>query len=199
MTSAAGGGLELSNHSYGYLTGWYYGNFGFGDYWFWLGDVGLSTVEDSDFGYYSSDCQTWDALAVNHPNYLIVKSAGNDRGEGPLVPGTGHYFIDGEYWTWSTATRNYDGNALGYDCITDRGNAKNLLTVGAVSQVNNYNSASDVTMSSFSCWGPTDDGRIKPDIVAKGKVPSVRLDNAIIMNNLVWYSKCRSSLVLLQY
>ena len=26
----------------------------------------------------------------------------------------------------------------------------------------------DVVMSSFSCWGPTDDGRIKPDVVADG-------------------------------
>ena len=47
-------------------------------------------------------------------------------------------------------------------------NAKNFLTVGAVNQVLTYTGPSSVVMSSFSSWGPTDDGRIKPEIVTKG-------------------------------
>ena len=47
-------------------------------------------------------------------------------------------------------------------------NAKNTLTVGAVEQVSIYNGPQSVLMSSFSSWGPADDGRIKPEIVTKG-------------------------------
>ena len=42
------------------------------------------------------------------------------------------------------------------------------MTIGAVYDVADYGSPSDVTMSSFSGWGPADDGRIKPDIVGNG-------------------------------
>lgn len=47
--------------------------------------------------------------------------------------------------------------------------AKNTLTVGAVNDITaGYATTADVVMSSFSSWGPVDDGRIKPDIVANG-------------------------------
>ncbi len=49
---------------------------------------------------------------------------------------------------------------LGYDIITGASASKNSMTVGAVN--------GDKTMSDYSNWGPTDDGRIKPDIVTKG-------------------------------
>jgi hypothetical protein len=48
----------------------------------------------------------------------------------------------------------------GYDLITGSSAAKNVITVGAIN--------GDLTMSDYSNWGPTDDGRVKPDIVAKG-------------------------------
>jgi len=55
-----------------------------------------------------------------------------------------------------------NGNSAksGYDLITGATAAKNVVTVGAVN--------GDKTMSNYSNWGPTDDGRVKPDIVAKG-------------------------------
>jgi PKD repeat protein len=52
--------------------------------------------------------------------------------------------------------------------------AKNVMTIGAVNKIgssntnNGWTKPSDVVMSSFSGWGPTDDGRIKPDVVACG-------------------------------
>lgn len=54
------------------------------------------------------------------------------------------------------------GNAAkeGYDIITGSSAAKNVMTVGAVN--------GDKSMSDYSNWGPTDDGRLKPEIVAKG-------------------------------
>ena len=78
-------------------------------------------------------------------------AAGNDRGE----PGDG--------------SRPPDCNGgTGYDCIIPEAVAKNIITVGAVNKVPSYTGPSSVVMSSFSSWGPTDDGRIKPDIVGAG-------------------------------
>ncbi len=60
----------------------------------------------------------------------------------------------------------------GYDTITFHGIAKNVMTVGAVRDAVNGSgtarSLADATMTTFSSWGPADDGRIKPDIVANG-------------------------------
>jgi subtilisin family serine protease len=47
--------------------------------------------------------------------------------------------------------------------------AKNILTVGAAYPIpSGYSQPSDVTLAEFSSWGPTDDGRIKPDVVTDG-------------------------------
>jgi len=165
MTAAAALDMEVSNHSYGNVTGWAYGSWGGSSAWHWFGDPNISATEDYHFGFYSSSAQYWDYIANNAPNYLIVKSAGNDRGD--TDDGTGHYVYSGG-WQWSTVSRDDDGGSLGYDCVGQKGSAKNLLTVGAVNQVSDYTGPSSVTMSSFSGWGPTDDGRIKPDVVAKG-------------------------------
>ncbi len=159
MTAAAAGGLQVSQHSYGVVTGWDSRDWsGYGG-WHWFGNTTISETEDYNFGFYSSQARDWDEIAHNAPNYLIVKSAGNDRGEGP-APGTPHYVRSGDYWVTSTKVREVDGGSDGYNCISHAGLAKNVMTVGAVT------SARD--MSSFSGWGPSDDGRVKPDIVAKG-------------------------------
>jgi hypothetical protein len=139
-------GLIISNHSYGLLAGW---NFNNG--WQWNGNVSISNREDWRFGFYSNTAAQWDQLSVNAPYYLIVKSAGNDRndvGNGTFPP-------------------DCNGGS-GYDCIADKGVAKNILTVGAVNKATNYEGPESVVMSPFSAWGPTDDGRIKPDVVAAG-------------------------------
>ncbi len=48
-----------------------------------------------------------------------------------------------------------------YNTIPPPSGAKNHISVGALNSNND-------TMTSFSSWGPTDDGRIKPDISAPG-------------------------------
>ncbi|MFN8366872.1 MAG: S8 family serine peptidase [Candidatus Kapaibacterium sp.] len=166
MRTAAGLGMKASNHSYGYLTGWVYNLRGDGK-WGWMGDVNISSTSDYRFGFYTSLAQSWDNVARDYPNYLICKAAGNDRGEG-VAAGTEHWVWQNGAWALSTTTRNYDGGTSGYDCIEGAGLAKNVLTVGAVNAVSNYTGPSSVVMSSFSGFGPTDDGRIKPDIVAMG-------------------------------
>lgn len=143
MATAAADGMLISSHSYGFTYGWS-GNT-------WYGNTNISTLEDYRFGFYSTHSRNWDNIAYNAPYYLIVKSAGNDRNEGP---------VNGAY--------PKDGYPDGYDCIGTDAIGKNILTVGSVSQVSNYSNPSDVLMSSNSGWGPVDDGRIKPDVVGKG-------------------------------
>jgi hypothetical protein len=155
--------LTLSNHSYGFIHGWYKDD---GNVWWWYGDLEISATEDYHFGFYDELSETWDSLAYICPGYLIVKSAGNDRG----TSHTGNHwvFYNGD-WVLSNAVRDPDGGTDGYDCIGNLGVAKNVLTVGAVNDIpGGYSVPGDVVMTSFSGWGPTDDGRIKPDIVASG-------------------------------
>lgn len=147
MAAAAANGLQISNHSYGYVRGWNIS----GSTWVWYGNPNISVQEDYLFGFYNSTSQQWDQIAYNAPYYLIVKSAGNDRLQGPVG-----------------AEHPQDGAPDGYDCIGEVGVAKNILTVGAVEDVPSYTGPGSVYMSSFSSWGPADDGRIKPDIVANG-------------------------------
>jgi hypothetical protein len=167
MRSAAGSGLKVSNHSYGFITGWHYNSSN--STWYWYGNVSVSTTEDAYFGFYSYQTSLYDDIAYDNPNYLICSSAGNDRNDGPSA-GTGHYYISGG-WVWSTATREKDGGTDGYDCLPSSSVSKNVLVVGAVEDITSgYNDPSDVVMTDFSSWGPTDDGRIKPDIVANGSL-----------------------------
>jgi len=94
-------------------------------------------------GYYDAEAQAWDNLCFNAPFYLPVQASGNDR----------------------------DDNTAGltYDLLLGSSTAKNTLGVGAVQKLSGpYSSPSSVVMSDFSSYGPTDDGRIKPDLVAPG-------------------------------
>lgn len=139
--------LLFSNHSYGVVLGFLQDE----DGWSWTGNSSISTDEDYRFGFYSSKSRTIDNIAFNAPYYTIVWAAGNDRSDG----GDGSHPADGNEGT-------------GYDCIGPEGSAKNNITVGAVLKVANYTGPTSVVMSNFSSWGPTDDGRIKPDLVGAG-------------------------------
>jgi serine protease AprX len=59
-----------------------------------------------------------------------------------------------------------DGNGT-YDRLTDRGIAKNAITVAAIYELDHVTTVTP-EITDFSSWGPTDDNRIKPDISAKG-------------------------------
>ncbi|MFP5040434.1 S8 family serine peptidase [Parasediminibacterium sp. JCM 36343] len=157
--------LLLSNHSYGDACGWFY-NSVYG-YWEFLGRAGEN--EDYKFGYYDDGAASLDGIAYNAPYYLIVKAAGNNRNvTGPPVGGD-YVRVD------STGTKVDGTRPAGissnnsYGIIPTNCNAKNIITVGAVYAITGgYTSKNDVVMSNFSNWGPTDDGRIKPDLVADG-------------------------------
>ncbi|MCB9915558.1 MAG: choice-of-anchor D domain-containing protein [Planctomycetes bacterium] len=122
--------IQYANHSWGSVLGW---------------DQGSDTGNAGEFGNYNSTAEDWDDL-VQVTQLLVQKSAGND-GNDCDAGGT-----------------NCDGVAgadgYRYDTIGTQGNAKNIITVGAVNGT--------PVLTGFSSCGPTDDKRIKPDIVAKG-------------------------------
>jgi hypothetical protein len=107
-----------------------------------VGDPATQSACQSTMGNYFTSCATLDNTVrgeLSDP-IVIVWSAGNQRGSSSSYCGS-------IGWTFNT--------------VSPYGTAKNLITVGAI----NSNSS---TMTSFSSWGPCDDGRIKPDVVGPG-------------------------------
>lgn len=170
MQSEAEDGLLLSNHSYGRIGGWHMLSIGQQQRsWYWFGDPRVSEEEDFTFGYYDRDAFLFDHVAYKNLQFLPIVSAGNERDDkGPE---------DGTYWALDTEGRwiehevasrkiKADGRIDGFDTLTSIAVAKNPLTVGSVGLTNTTDS---LVISPFSSAGPTDDGRIKPDLVGIGE------------------------------
>lgn len=164
----------VSNHSYGSLCGWNYNN-GEGK-WYWYGYPHISPNESALFGFYTSNDRNYDFAVFNAPQHSIFKSAGNNRNEGPNGIVT-HYAYDetGQWQSFSGVFRPNDCMSQGgYDCLAfGSGVAKNVISVGAIKPLpgdGRYHAPSNVIATDFTSFGPTDDGRIKPDVVAIGQV-----------------------------
>ena len=108
----------------------------------------------ADMGVYNNESVETDQLAVAMPYYLICWAAGNEQ---DLLTAKG-----------------------GFQSITYNGLSKNILTVGAINDAisGGVRSPSAGTMSDFSSWGPSDDGRIKPDVVANGVTVNSPIDTS---------------------
>ena len=162
------GTMQISSHSYGFIAGWanttspprWYGTWG--------------ERKAAYFGMYDWYAAQWDDLCYNAPYYLPFKSAGNNRSDAAPAPGASFQYYDGG---WKTAAYHPDQHPLGdgeedggYDSIPLIGNAKNVITVGAIGNAahNGERALDHAEMTRYSGWGPADDGRVKPDIVAKG-------------------------------
>ena len=193
--------LLISNHSYGIISGWNYNS----SQSRWEFHGRSTDNEDYKFGYYSNDAQLIDSIAYNAPYYLYVKSAGNSRNQnGPAVGQP--FFRYNASNSMATAGNRPDGISSndGYGIVSWEGNAKNILTVGAVNGISSiYSRPEDVGMSSFSAWGPTDDGRIKPDVVANGvgllsSVSSSNTSYASLSGTSMSSPNASGSLLLLQ-
>ncbi len=137
-------------------------------------------------------CVQLDALtSTNAPRHLLVFSAGNSRFWGIGNQWDRYFYWSSSYGTYVVAHLGTsadikdkalgDGDTYGFDTIGVPGTAKNVLTVGSVKDVwhteNNqlvwgYASNSTINVSDFSSCGPTDDGRIKPDVMAVGEADS---------------------------
>jgi hypothetical protein len=170
MWREAAAGLLISNHSYVPITGWFYDRNE--ERWEWYGDITVSQTEDAGFGAYTAWSAAWDSVAWIHPHYLVVAAAGNDRsntGPGP----DGEFFVyDPEVNDWAPGRfipPGRDGGDNGFDCLPASGCGFNVLTVGAVYGLpDGWQGPESVVISNFSSFGPTDDGRVKPDLVAQG-------------------------------
>jgi Subtilase family/GEVED domain/Secretion system C-terminal sorting domain len=169
MAAAAAGtnGIIVSNHSYADIAGWYLDASENNRWEFW-GNPG-DTV-DYKFGLYDQDTQIWDSIAYNAPYYLIAKAGGNNPGDTGAIVGQPYWRMNAQ-GTFINAGNRPAGisSNTGYETIATYGNAKNILTLGAVNPIpGGYNTPSDVVQAYFSSLGPTGDGRIKPDVVADG-------------------------------
>jgi subtilisin family serine protease len=113
-----------------------------------------------------------DEILHAHDELLSVVAAGNDRDDGPANQPIQHIeWFAGEP-KWSGEVRSLDGYKDGYDTITGLGISKNALCVGAINDLFSDGQpipGASIMSTFFSSWGPTDDGRIKPDVVANGQ------------------------------
>ena len=167
--------IKVSNHSYGAIEGWENGSYSGNQGWHWFGEWGDD--EDEKFGRYNGTSAAWDNVCHQAPYYLPFRSAGNDRNDGPPNSMASFFYLDNGWQTnifdpaiHPGADGLADDGSIGFDSVGTRGTSKNIMTVGAVSDAvsGGLRSVSSASVASFSGWGPTDDGRIKPDIVANG-------------------------------
>ncbi len=108
-------------------------------------------VPDWYFGAYIKVSQDWDKIMYNAPYYLMVTAAGNARNS-----------FDNELPVFGK-TRD------GFDLLLGFGTSKNgLVVAGADTKVNGQGLLTAAEVSGYSSYGPTDDGRIKPDIAGDG-------------------------------
>ena len=165
------GKIYVSNHSYGYTAGWSQ-NTKSNPQWFWNGTGVTSSAYEPYFGCYSAETRACDAVAAATPWLAMFWAAGNDRSANP--PAGANVFISTEFSSVPYNPASHPpGDGVyrgGYDTISYNALAKNVITVGAVNDAvqGGKRHLAAATMTSFSSWGPADDGRIKPDLVANG-------------------------------
>tara|TARA_R110002124_G_scaffold276704_1_gene447625 strand:+ start:13026 stop:16595 length:3570 start_codon:yes stop_codon:yes gene_type:complete len=183
MATAAANGLLQSAHPYTETTGWtstssYCGN---SLIWTWFSLESENETKAYQFGYYDSQAQNWDSVAYMAPNYLIIKAAGNFRGVGPETQPIKHFTLDSDFNCVedSTSVRDINGGLTGFESVSGASVSKNILVVGAVeSSSGNFKDLESISPIENSGFGPTDDGRVKPDIVAPtGLYTSTSLSN----------------------
>ena len=112
---------------------------------------GIAAVDDNKkpllppeyFGAYTIDASNMDRIAYMYPYLQPVVAAGNDRDKANLINPT----------------------KQGMDLLLGHANAKNAIVVGAIGLGRN----GSLRETAFSSNGPTNDFRIKPDIVAIGE------------------------------
>lgn len=106
--------------------------------------TGSVSGDQAYMGRYTSYAVENDNAAVNTPFYL-------------------------PFWAAMNEQQNLTAKG-GYQSILFEALGKNTLTVGAVDDAvsGGVRQPANGTMSWFSSWGPCDDGRIKPDVVANG-------------------------------
>jgi Subtilase family len=166
-------GQNFSNHSYGVNGGWSTIVVSGTTWWYW---VLPAFTEDPRLGLYSptatagNSSADLDQFVATAETHLPVYASGNPNGGGPgnpVSPATtiSHRIPSGGGTVVSTVVRDWINGDSGYDTVLSPGTAKNVLTVGSITDIN----GGSFGISGFTGTGPTDDGRIKPDLVAEGQ------------------------------
>lgn len=164
---AASDAVVCSNHSYGKLRGW---AFLPDNGWVWWGTPEVDEDEDYYFGKYSGDSYLFDRVVEQKPQLTVLVAAGNDRNDAPPSQPVLHWVRQGDAWIQSERVRLADNwDRGGFDTIAGAALAKNVITIGAIhDMLTDPPTPESIRLTEFSCWGPTDDGRVKPDLVANG-------------------------------
>jgi len=120
---------------------------------------GLSVRDEDDnpslpayyFGGYITDSRDWDAIMYNAPYYLMVVAAGNEGND-------------------NSANENPLEGDFTFDKLTGHSTSKNNLVIanGNDAIINADGTLFSATVNSSSSEGPTDDLRVKPDLMGNG-------------------------------
>lgn len=169
-------GVVADNNSWGYVLGWSTDDDGF--------EVWVSS--DQYYGAYSVEygAPFIDEISIDR-KVLFIHSAGNDGNMGIFSSELAeHRHVDDEGDTIKDKIFCYSPTGTGNDCpascnggcettkhhpqtpyetMTVTGAAKNAIAVGALNA-----NPSSATIAGFSSRGPARDGRVKPDVVARG-------------------------------
>lgn len=158
------------------------------DAWTYSGSLAPAFLQNLFFGYYTPNAQAGTGCTqvdffhhTSAPHHLMLYAAGNDRLEGPGAAEQ-YYVQQGGLWFAAdpnTFPRDWeDGDEGGFDSLDAPGTAKNVLTVAACEDVFHivngnelvfgFGPGANAVAADFSGAGPTDDGRIKPDLAAVG-------------------------------
>jgi len=154
-------GLDVSNHSYGNRIGWNWDKKenSCNTHCYYYDNTHL-------FGRYTMESVQWDDFLYNSPFEIAVFSAGNDGDDADC--GT---HLHPESGQCCSVPHPKDGDSNGYDQLSGYWQVlKNSIVVGAIDIATDdpITDPYDIYVASYSSWGPTDDGRLKPDFVARG-------------------------------
>ncbi|WP_182134522.1 S8 family serine peptidase [Nitrosopumilus sp. b1] len=140
------------------------------------------SVECTQLGSYSSTSQlldriSYDGLGHEHGPLLIIKSAGNER-----------QYDDCNVRVYNQRGWNTNNAAESYGIINSPATAKNLIVVGSIDTATG-------NFSAFSNFGPTSDGRLKPDIMAPGCNTSNPAHEPSLQNTGYWFTGLNNNYV----
>ena len=216
MMGAAASGMRLSNHSYSNRYGWLWTGSvwvwlgpaasgedpRFGLYQRQSREIDIVAYENPRYlSLWSSGNEGAEVGPVNSSGVI---PAGTSNFRVADDDGDGNYTVTGPFTTvhpsdsgapLSGATAgvfaaNLNANVpggIGVDTLKSSAVAKNNLAIGAIEDIAaGYSQPSNVSIGTFSSRGPTDDGRVKPDLVANGTTmtsPTFTLGTALTVAN----------------
>lgn len=156
--------LGVASHAYGPTLGWAVEP-GCADHPTFWGAAGQR--RDAAFGRYGALSADVDGIA-RRTDLLMVWPAGNERLDRGAVAGEPHYHAGSCERLYTDA--HLSEHTLQYGTLGGAATAKNALTVGAVRALAPADlSPERIAALDTSSFGPTQDGRLKPELCAGGE------------------------------